>query len=237
MNVTDGVGGTDTQVIAVNVTNVNEAPVITSNGGGDTATPVSFAENSTNLVTTVTLTDVDAGASRAYNIVGGADAALFYINPTTGILRFINTPNFESPTDVGGNNVYDVQVQASDGSLCDTQNTVVTVTNVNEAPEITSRSSFSVSENTTTVTTVTSTDVDAGTTLAYTITGGADEGLFTINASTGALSFVSAPNFESPADAGGNNVYDVVTVSDGSLTDTQDIAVNVTLTSLDAKPL
>ena len=228
VNVTDGVG-TDTQVIAVNVKNVNEAPVITSNGGGDTATPVSFAENSTNLVTTVTSTDVDAGASATYNIVGGADAALFYINPATGILRFINAPNFESPTDVGGNNVYDVQVQASDGSLCDTQNIAVTVTNVNEAPEITSRSSFSVSENTTTVTTVTATDVDAGTTLAYTITGGADEGLFKINASTGALSFNSAPNFESPADAGGNNVYDVqVTVSDGSLKDTQDIAVNVT---------
>jgi hypothetical protein len=50
-----------------------------------------------------------------------------------------------------------------------------------------------------------------------------------INASSGALSFVSAPNFELPADSGANNVYGVtVQVSDGTLTDTQAIAVTVT---------
>ena len=40
---------------------------------------------------------------------------------------------------------------------------------------------------------------------------------FAIVAGTGALSFSVAPNFESPTDVGGNNVYDVdVTVSDGT---------------------
>ena len=37
------------------------------------------------------------------------------------------------PTDVGANNVYDVQVQVSDGTLTDTQAIEVTVTNVDEA--------------------------------------------------------------------------------------------------------
>ena len=41
------------------------------------------------------------------------------------------TPNFETPTDAGGNNVYDVIVQASDGQGgIDTQAIAVTVTDV-----------------------------------------------------------------------------------------------------------
>ena len=40
---------------------------------------------------------------------------------------------------------------------------------------------------------------------------------------------MTAPDFEAPADAGGNNVYDVIVqASDGTLTDTQAIAVAVT---------
>ena len=58
---------------------------------------------------------------------------------------------------------------------------------------------------------------------------GADAARFTIDAATGALSFVAAPDFEAPADANGDNVYDVIVqVSDGTLTDTQAIAVTVT---------
>ena len=223
---------TDVQDIAVSVTNANEAPVITSNGGGTTAS-VSVAENQT-AVTTVTSTDVDASATATYSISGGADASKFSINSSTGVLTFVSAPNFEGAIDVGANNVYDVQVTVSDGSLTDVQDIAVTVTNVNEAPVITSNgagatASISFAENQTAVTTVTSTDVDASATATYTISGGADASKFTINASTGVLTFVSAPNFEGATDAGANNVYDVqVTVSDGSLTDVQDIAVTVT---------
>ncbi|MCW1381903.1 cadherin [Novosphingobium sp. KCTC 2891] len=221
---------TDSQALAVSVTNVNEAPVITSNGGTDTAA-VSIGENTT-AVTTVTSTDPE-GTPGIYSISGGADADKFVIDAASGALSFVNAPNFEAPTDAGANNVYDVIVTASDGTLIDTQALAVTVTNVNEAPIITSNgggatAAVSVAENTTAVTTVTSTDPE-GTALAYSISGGADAGRFNINATTGALSFKSAPNFEAPADAGANNVYDViVTASDGSLTDTQAIAVTVT---------
>ena len=53
----------------------NEAPVITSNGGGAAAS-INVAENNT-AVTTVTATDVDAGQTLTYSISGGADAAKF----------------------------------------------------------------------------------------------------------------------------------------------------------------
>jgi Ca2+-binding RTX toxin-like protein len=93
---------------------------------------------------------------------------------------------------------------------------------------ITSAAAISVAENTTAVGTVTATDVDAGTTLTYSIVGGDDESKFTINTLTGALSFINAPDFEVPTDTGANNVYDVIVqVSDGTLTDTQALAVTV----------
>ncbi|MBL8452003.1 MAG: cadherin repeat domain-containing protein, partial [Zoogloea sp.] len=103
------------------------------------------------------------------------------------------------------------------------------------APTITSNgaganASINVAENTTAVTTVTATDVDSTTAeLSYSIVGGADSGKFSINATTGALRFVTAPNYEAPTDTGTNNVYDVIVqVSDGFLSDTQAIAVSVT---------
>ena len=218
---------TDVQAIAVTVTDVNEAPVITSNGAGATAS-ISVLENQT-AVTTVTSTDVDASATATYSISGGADASKFVIDAATGVLTFVSAPNFEGATDIGGDNVYDVQVTVSDGSLIDVQDIAVSVTNANEAPVITSANTVSVPENQVGVITVTSSDVDASATATYSISGGADASRFTINASTGVLTFIASPNFEGATDAGGDNVYDVqVTVSDGSLTDVQAIAVTVT---------
>ncbi|MFM9966751.1 MAG: Calx-beta domain-containing protein, partial [Planctomycetaceae bacterium] len=88
--------------------------------------------------------------------------------------------------------------------------------------------SINVVENTTAVTTVTATD--PGDTLTFSITGGADFSKFTIHPTTGVLSFLSAPDFEAPTDAGPNNVYEVtVTVTDStSQTDSQALSVTVT---------
>ena len=131
----------------------------------------------------------------------------------------------------GTDNVYDVIVKASDGTLFDTQAIAVTVTAVNDnAPVITSAAMVSVPENQTAVTTVTATDADVpGQTLTYTLNGGVDAALFTLNSGTGALAFIAAPDFENPTDAGTDNVYDVIVkASDGTLFDTQAIAVTVT---------
>ncbi len=95
------------------VANVNDAPVITSNGGGAAASP-SMAENQT-VATTMVSADIDGGTA-VYSIVGGADAALFAIDAATGALTFNAAPDFEVPTDAGANNVYDVTVQVADGN-------------------------------------------------------------------------------------------------------------------------
>jgi hypothetical protein len=223
----------DTQAIALAVANVNEAPFISSNGGRSAAL-LSIAENAT-AVTNIRAFDADASSTLTYSITDGADAALFRINAATGALSFKSAPDFEAPKDAGANNVYDVIVQVSDGTLADTQAIAVTVTNVTEvAPIISSNGGgdaalISMAENGSSVTTVQATDADPGSVLSYSISGGADAALFSINTSTGALSFKSAPNFEAPTDTGANNVYDVIVqASDGALTNTQAIAVTVT---------
>ncbi|MFC3174632.1 M10 family metallopeptidase C-terminal domain-containing protein [Novosphingobium bradum] len=212
----------------VTVTELSLTPVITSNGGGATAA-LAIPENTT-AVTTVVATD-NGGPPISYAL-SGTDALLFNLDATSGVLTFKAAPNFEAPADAGTNNVYDVIVTASANGLSDTQALAISVTNVNEAPVITSNgglasATLSVAENTTAVTTVIATDPEK-TALAYSVSG-TDAALFTINSTTGALAFRSAPNFEAPADAGHNNVYDViVTASDGLLTDTQALAITVT---------
>lgn len=103
----------------------NIAPHITSNGAGATAS-ITIAENTT-AVTTVTASDVNHDLIN-FSISGGDDADLFTINASTGVLAFIDPPNYEAPEDADTDNVYEVIVQATDGELSDTQAISVTVT-------------------------------------------------------------------------------------------------------------
>ena len=101
-----------------------------------------------------------------YSIEGGADAAKFTINASTGALTFKVAPNFEAPGSAAGTNVYQVTVKATDaGGLSSTKPVTVTVTDVSEGspPQITSAGAISVKENQTTVMTVTATDPDDAT--------------------------------------------------------------------------
>ncbi|MBT6462598.1 MAG: PQQ-binding-like beta-propeller repeat protein [Opitutae bacterium] len=107
-------------------------PVITSNGGGETAS-ISVAENQT-AVTTVTVRNANMEETLFYSLPGGADRAVFSINDVTGVLSFIAPPDFEAPADVDANNTYEVQVKVSNGTLSDTQLIAVTVTDIDEFP-------------------------------------------------------------------------------------------------------
>lgn len=121
----------------------NVAPVITSNGGGVTAS-INVAESST-AVTTVTATDMDLPAQTLTHTKSGADAALFTLNPTTGVLTFTAAPDFEAPADNGLNNIYDVTVTVTDNgtpNLADTQDLSIIVTDGNESPVIRASASY-----------------------------------------------------------------------------------------------
>ena len=76
------------------------------------------------------------------------DGNFFEINSSTGVLTFKAAPDFENKQDAGANNVYDVTVKVTDNGidggrgsadhLSVSKSLAVTVTDVNEAPTITS---------------------------------------------------------------------------------------------------
>ncbi|NEZ56958.1 calcium-binding protein [Adonisia turfae] len=208
----------------------NSAPTITSSA------TASVAENQTSAIDVETSDDNDSeGSGLTYSLTGGADQSLFSIDANSGVVTFTNAPDFEAPVDANGNNDYELQVTVTDSSgLTDTQDLVISVTDVaeNAAPTITSSATASVEEEQTSAIDVNATDDNdsEGSGLTYSLTGGADQALFSIDADTGVVTFNAAPDFENPGDAGGNNVYDiqVAATDSGGLTDVQDIAITVT---------
>ncbi len=203
----------------------NQAPVI--NGGS--AISISIPEN-TMTVTGVTAADPD-GQPITYSI-SGLDAGKFSINPSTGILTFLTAPDLEA---IPLGTVYHVTAQASDGSLTSSQDISVTVTPVNEfAPVVTSNGggaviNISVPENTIDVTTITVTDADLPTpSIDYVFAGGADDFLFTVDPSTGKLSFLTAPSYNAPNDAGLDHIYNVkFEIQDGEYATPLELVISI----------
>jgi len=66
-------------------------------------------------------------------------------------------------------------------------------------------STITINENISAVTTF-----SADKAVAWSVNGGLDQSKFTINTFTGALSFISAPDFENPTDSNGDNIYVVI---------------------------
>ena len=100
--------------------NTNSPPNITNTNNN-----VSVQENQTSAFT-VSASDPD-GDTLTYSISGN-DVSQFTIS-TSGVVEFVNAPDFENPSDTDTNNIYEVTVTVSDGSLTDTANFMVTVTN------------------------------------------------------------------------------------------------------------
>ncbi len=218
----DGTNSTD-QIIAVTVKDVNDnSPVFTS------PNTAAVTENTT-AVFTVTATDEDAGTSISFSLIGGDDQSKFNINSSTGALTFSSAPDHEEAVDANGENDYLVTVRASDGTNHTDQSITVSVQDVNDnSPVITSENKASVEENNTAVKIVIATDADATSIVTYSITGGLDQGLFTINNTSGELTFVSAPDAEDASDSDKNNEYVVeVTATDGVNSDVQSIIITV----------
>lgn len=105
-------------------------------GGGGANRPPSFTspatatvqENTGGSFYTATASDPDADAL-TFSISGGADAARFRIDANPGALSFLAPPDFESPGDANGDNIYALTLAVSDGTASATLALTVTVTN------------------------------------------------------------------------------------------------------------
>tara|TARA_A100001011_G_scaffold221736_1_gene229674 strand:- start:3036 stop:4700 length:1665 start_codon:yes stop_codon:yes gene_type:complete len=164
-----------------------------------------------------------------YSIGGGSDTSSFSLSGNT--LSFLGSGNYEAPTDANKDGVYEVNIQASSGNTSATQSITVQLTDVAEAPVILSSSISNIEENNITIGTIEALDEDANSSITFSLAdsqGAKDEDLLTIDSSTGAISFISAPDYESPNDYNSDNTVEfTVVVSDGALSTSSDISFSI----------
>ncbi len=241
VTLTDDAGNSATQVISVTVTAVNDAPVLSANTGSTVAEGGTDTIDSSELA----VTDVEQTAAQLTYSIG--------TSPAYGRLELTTAPGVSATTftqaDIAANRLiyihngsettsdsFTFTVNDGAGGTLGPTTMTLTITPVNDTPTITSNggaatAAINVAENVSAVTIVTGADVDLPVqALTYSISGGADQARFTINAATGALNFTAPPDFEVATDANGDNVYVVqvqVIDSQGAST-TQTIQVTVT---------
>ncbi|WP_010605258.1 Ig-like domain-containing protein [Pseudoalteromonas maricaloris] len=96
-----------------------------------------FAENDTGTVLDVNADNGDGGSNDSgitYSL-SGTDASQFNINSSSGVITFKTAPDYESPGDNGGDNIYNITVTADDGGSSNNtaaQNITITVTDIDE---------------------------------------------------------------------------------------------------------
>ena len=199
--------------------------VVTIVGTGDegvTVTPATLTFTRRNSVRLQTVT-----VKAARDADGDDGEAVFTLtarSSDTGCLR--DGDDCVSPLDMGYDGV--------------SARVTVTVDDDNVAPEFGGEALFEVAENTVSVGTVVATDADDGDAITgYAIAGGADGARFSIDATTGALRFEAAPDYENPADDGSDNAYAVEVTATGGSGDREwstTQSVTVTVTDVDEAP-
>ena len=199
--------GMPEDALTITVTQVNEAPVITTKS----RTEFSLRENSTSTIYTYRATDQDDSDTIRWS-VEGADGGDFAIH--NGVLTFRLLPDLENPVDSDEDNVYEITVVAADSaSLRDTVEATITITDQSEGPLIAGTTSYTVAENydiTRALGTFTATDAKDGRAVhpQWSLSG-RDGGDFVIDRSSGVLTFRNTPDYDRPADSDRDNVYEV----------------------------
>ena len=194
----------------------------------------SVAENTaanTNIGAAISATDADHDILNYY--LGGTDADSFNMVLSSGSGQLQTSADLDYET----KSSYSVTITVSDNNGgTDTIDVTITVTDVNEAPSFAnSTATRSVAENTASGENigdpVVATDEDADTTLVYTL-GGTDASSFSIDGTTGQLQTNAALDYET------QSTYSVsITASDGSLTGTINVTIDVTDVAENSAPV
>ena len=204
----------------------------------DAITSLSIAENSpvnTAVGAPITASDSDSQDVLTYSL-SGADSALFSLGASNGQISIGagTSLDFESPSDSGGINVYNLTVQVTDGknsegiadtAVDDSIDVTIAVTDVNESPRFgSSNMELEIDENTAANANigapVGASDPESEA-LTYSLSG-TDSDLFAVGASTGQIKVGASTvlDHEFPADYGNDNVYELtVQVTDGKNVD------------------
>lgn len=129
---TSGAGGSGVIIIRYTIQDI-VAPTFSSSA--------SFTA-SENIATSATAATISVSESSTITISSGSDAARFNIyfsDSTTALVKFKVSPDYESPTDTGGNNVYELTLTATDPAAnAGTQAITITVTDIVDTSSFTS---------------------------------------------------------------------------------------------------
>ena len=234
----DSFGASSSIDVTIEVNPIDEAPTIMRVPDANVApefasatTSRTVAENTAageDIGNPVAANDAN-GDTLAYTL-GGADAASFDIDGTTGQLRTKASLDFETKSG------YTVMVTATDPrNLTATATVTITVTNVDEGFEVSGPAAVGYAEDRTDpVATYSATDPESAT-IAWTLEGD-DAADFDISTG-GVLTFRSLPDYEAAADDDTDNVYKVtVKASDGTNEDPLDVIITVTDVDEDVAP-
>ena len=251
VTVTDAGGLSASADVAVSVTDVNEAPTVTITPGAvipvkEVTSNSTVAENAMGStvppLALIEVTDPDdadsdmltgALALGATTLSGdGADNFEVILDPLNGLWLALKAGASLDYETTGGSVVVTVTYTDTGGNAVSADATV-TVTDANDAPVFAASDyAFDLNENadgsTTAVAlgTVSATDEDAGATQAFSITAGNDDGLFAIDAASGAVTYVgTGENYRSLATGAAHTL--TVSVSDGTASAEATVAVTV----------
>ena len=235
--------------VTIKITNVDEKPKFSTADPATGMKMISRDEGMTALAETgdvanVTYAATDPDGLQVNLTLRGDDGAKFQLTSSTGggVLSFKEKPDYEKPTDGNKDNVYEVTVRASDGTMHTDHMVMVTVTDLDEAPEIIG-GGLTISGSS-------SKDFVEGETDAvgmFTARGpmkdmarwtleGADRMYFRVGTARGAMTelmFKSAPDYEMPrgramSDTNTNTYMVTLKADDGTYMDTHDVTVMVT---------
>ena len=174
-------------------------------------------------------TDPNADDEISYKL-GGPGASSFGIGLTDGQITVGAKLDYETKTS------YMVKVIATDSfGATASIDVTITVTDVNEGPEITGSAQEDYPENGTgSVATFTAVDPELAGAITWSLDAGEDAGedagAFEIDKASGVLTFAEVPDYEMPADGDTNNEYMVTVVAtdaDG-ITTNEEVTVKVT---------
>jgi len=203
--------------------------------GGVKSERFSIAENTTNgtAVGTVVARNNHAGATLTYAIASGNTNGAFAINSATGEITVANSTTLDFETlslrwdDPATIEMFVTITDAANPTLNENLRTVVTVTDVNEAPTITGGAATMI-EHTyvgTKIFKVTASDPDHYDFVTFSITGGNTGNVFAIDSGTGQISV--AADISVTADTVYNLTVRAADQGTPSLTATANIAITV----------
>ena len=166
--------------------------------------------------------------------LGGLDSNQFQLD-INGKLRFIRSMDYENPEDSNLDNLFEIIIKASDNSVDFYEYDLsIRISNENDPPVFSSLdgvliASLDMNENETSVFTALAQPVDENAIeITYSKGAGVDDDLFTVNAQTGEVLFVTAPNFEIPDDNNSDGMYHLeVNASDGLSHAIQEVSITV----------